>query len=328
MPTGRGLPLLVSVRGLDLVLLHRSRGASEPSLAPSRTIELHGQTVSFVEAGSGPVLLLLHGITSSSRTWGAVLPLLAERFTVLAPDLLGHGASGKPRGDYSLGAYASSIRDLLLALGHERATVLGHSLGGGVALQFAYQFPERLERLILVSSGGLGREVSILLRAATLPGAEYVLPVLSGRPVRDVTAASLRALGKLGLRPNADGIGIGEGFGSLGDVEARRAFLHTARSIIEPSGQRVSAADRLYLAAWLPTLIVWGERDRMIPVAHGRAAAEAMPDSRLEIFEDAGHFPFNDDPERFARVVTDFMGTTEPPPFDADRLRDLLRPPS
>jgi len=314
------------VRGLDLVLLHRSRDASEPSFEPSRTIELHGQTVSYVEAGSGPVLVLLHGITSSSRTWGAVLPLLAERFTVIAPDLLGHGASGKPRGDYSLGAYASSIRDLLIALGHDRATVLGHSLGGGVALQFAYQFPERLERLALVSSGGLGREVSILLRAATLPGAEYVLPVISGRAVRDATTASLRALGKLGIRPNADGIGIGEGFGSLGDVEARRAFLQTARSIIEPSGQRVSAADRLYLAAWLPTLIVWGERDRMIPVAHGRAAAAAMPDSRLEVFEEAGHFPFNDDPERFARVVVDFMETTEAPTFDADRLRDLLRP--
>ncbi|MDA0183656.1 alpha/beta fold hydrolase [Solirubrobacter phytolaccae] len=308
------------------MLLHRARGADEPLFEPSRTIELHGQTVSYVEAGSGPVLVLLHGITSSSRTWGAVLPLLAEQHTVIAPDLLGHGASGKPRGDYSLGAYASSIRDLLIALGHERATVLGHSLGGGVALQFAYQFPERLERLILVSSGGLGREVSILLRAATLPGAEYVLPVISGRPVREATTTALRALGKLGIRPNADGVGIGEGFGSLGDVEARRAFLHTARSIIEPSGQRVSAADRLYLAAWLPTLIVWGERDRMIPVAHGRAAAAAMPESRLEVFEEAGHFPFNDDPGRFASVVSDFMATTEAPPFDAERLRELLRP--
>jgi pimeloyl-ACP methyl ester carboxylesterase len=294
-----------------------------------RTMELHGHPVSYVEAGSGPVIVLVHGITSSSRTWSTVVPLLAERHTVIAPDLLGHGASGKPRGDYSLGAHASNLRDLLLALGHERATVVGHSLGGGIALQFAYQFPERLERLALVSSGGLGREVSILLRAATLPGAEYVLPVLSGRPVRGVTSTAVKALGRFGIRPGTDAVGIGEGFGSLGDVEARRAFLHTARSIIEPSGQRVSASDRLYLASWLPTLIVWGENDRMIPVAHGRAAAEAMPDSRLEIFEGAGHFPFNEDPERFARVVTDFVATTDAPPFDAGRLRrQLLRPDS
>ena len=165
------------------------------------------------------------------------------------------------------------------------------------------------------------------MRAATLPGAEYVLPVLAGKPVRGLTTTGLKALGRLGIRPNADGIGIGEGFGSLGDVEARRAFLHTARSIIEPSGQRVSAADRLYLASWLPTLIVWGQRDRMIPVKHAYDAHEAMPDSRLEIFETAGHFPFNEDPERFARVVTDFVATTEAPPFDADRLRRQLTRP-
>lgn len=291
----------------------------------TRTIDLHGHPVCYVQAGRGPVIVLVHGITSSSRTWDAVLPGLAEHHTVIAPDLLGHGNSGKPRGDYSLGAHASNLRDLLLALGHDRATVVGHSLGGGIALQFAYQFPEHIERLVLVSSGGLGREVSILLRAATLPGAEYVLPVLAGRPVRTITSTASKALGRLGLKPSADRAGIGEGFGSLGDVGARRAFLHTARSIIEPSGQRVSASDRLYLAAWLPTLIVWGEKDRMIPVAHAHAAAEAMPDSRLELFANAGHFPFNEDPERFARVVTDFVATTRPPPFDAERLRHLLR---
>jgi pimeloyl-ACP methyl ester carboxylesterase len=289
-----------------------------------REIELHGHRVSYVEVGRGPVIVLMHGITSSSRTWRTVVPLLAEHHTVIAPDLLGHGASGKPRGDYSLGAHASNLRDLLLALGHERATIAGHSLGGGIALQFAYQFPERLERLVLVSSGGLGREVSILLRAATLPGAEYVLPVLSGRPVRGVTSTAVKALGRIGIRPGTDATGIGEGFGSLGDFEARRAFLHTARSIIEPSGQRVSAADRLYLASWLPTLIVWGEKDRMIPVAHAHAAAEAMPGSRLELFAGAGHFPFNEDPERFADVVTDFVATTDAPPYDAERLRRQL----
>jgi pimeloyl-ACP methyl ester carboxylesterase len=143
-------------------------------------VELHGQTVTYHRAGSGPVLLLVHGITSSSRTWREVMPALAEDFDVIAPDLPGHGRSGKPRGDYSLGAYASGLRDLLVVLGVRSATVVGHSLGGGIAMQFAYQFPERVERLVLVDSGGLGDEVSLVLRAATLPGAEFVLPLLFG----------------------------------------------------------------------------------------------------------------------------------------------------
>src|SRR6266545_6244135 len=143
-----------------------------------KEIELHGHRVAYRCAGEGPVIVLVHGITSTSSTWERVLPALAKRFTVLAPDLLGHGGSAKPRGDYSLGAYASGVRDLLIALGHERATFVGHSLGGGVAMQLAYQFPEHCEHLVLVASGGLGREITVLLRAASLPGSELVLPLL------------------------------------------------------------------------------------------------------------------------------------------------------
>ena len=289
-----------------------------------RTIDLHGHPVSYRMAGSGPVVVLIHGITSSSRTWERVVPALAEHHTVIAPDLLGHGESATPRGDYSLGAYASGVRDLLVALGFERATVVGHSLGGGIAMQLAYQFPERVERLVLVDSGGLGREVNLMLRAATLPGSEYVLPLLCASPLRDAARAVGRALGAVGLQPGADLQGMAEGFASLAAVDARRAFLHTARSIIDVTGQRVSASDRLYLAGGMPTLIVWGERDPMIPVAHARAAHEAMPGSRLEVFADAGHFPFNDDPARFAALLRDFVATTEPATHDEARLRRLL----
>jgi pimeloyl-ACP methyl ester carboxylesterase len=287
-------------------------------------IELHGHPVTYRCAGEGPALVLIHGITSSSQTWRAVLPGLAEHYTVIAPDLLGHGRSAKPRGDYSLGSYASGIRDLLLALGHPTATVVGHSLGGGIAMQLAYQFPERVERLALVSSGGLGREVNLLLRAATLPGAEYVLPLLCRAGLRVPVGAVAGLLGRVGWKPSADMQGMAEGFASLGEDGARRAFVHTARSIIEPSGQRVSAIDRLYLAEQMPTLILWGERDPMIPAAHGRAAQAAMPHSRLEIFEKAGHFPFNDEPARFVAVLHDFMETTEPAGFDEEHVRNLL----
>ncbi len=145
----------------------------------TKEITLHGHRVFYRSAGRGPVLVLVHGITSTSGTWSNVLPYLGERFTVIAPDLLGHGESAKPRGDYSLGAYAVSVRDLLIALGHHRVTVVGHSLGGGIAMQFAYEYPVFSERLVVVSSGGLGREVHPLLRAATLPGSELVLPLIA-----------------------------------------------------------------------------------------------------------------------------------------------------
>ncbi len=269
-------------------------------------------------------MVLLHGVAGTSATWDAVLPRLAERHDVLAPDLLGHGESAKPRGDYSLGAYANAVRDLLEALGESRATIVGHSLGGGVAMQFAYQFLERCERLVLVDSGGLGREVHPLLRAAALPGAALVLPWLSTTTSRGV-GALVRGLGRLGIRAGPDLDEIWRSFVSLEDPEARRAFIQTVRGVMDLSGQRVSAHERLYLAEVLPTLIVWGENDPLLPVKHARAAHAGIAGSRLEVFPGAGHFPHRDDPERFAAVLGDFIRTTKPPPRRAKRLGDLLR---
>jgi pimeloyl-ACP methyl ester carboxylesterase len=287
-------------------------------------ITIHGHRVAYQEAGDGPVLLLVHGITSSADAWREVIPILAEDHLVIAPDLLGHGRSAKPRGDYSLGAYASGIRDLLLALGHDRATVVGHSLGGGVAMQFSYQFPERTERLALVSSGGLGEEVHALLRAATLPGSEFVLPLLASRRLLDAGQWVAQALGRVGLRAGSDVAEMARGYASLADRDARAAFVHTLRSIIDPGGQRVSARDRLYLAAELPTLIVWGDRDPILPAAHGREAQKLIPGSSMEVVPGAGHFPMLDDPLRFARILGDFIAETEPAWLEADDLRDRV----
>src|SRR4051794_40375708 len=206
---------------------------------------LHGHAVSYRTAGSGPPLVLLHGIANSSQTWEPVADQLAQRFTVIAPDLLGHGASATPRGDYSLGAHASGVRDLLTALGHERVTVVGHSLGGGIAMQFAYQFPERTERLGLVSSGGLGREVHLVLRAAALPGADWVLPVLTSARVIGFGRQVAAALKKGRLAPDGDVAVLAQGFASLDSTGSRQAFLHTVRAVIDVEGQRVSANDRL-----------------------------------------------------------------------------------
>ena len=287
------------------------------------SVRLHGHRVCYRKAGAGPAIMLIHGVTSSSENWDRVIDLLAEEFTVVAPDLIGHGESAKPRGDYSMGAYASGVRDLMLALDIDTATFVGHSLGGGVAMQLAYQFPERCERLVLVSSGGLGREVSPMLRAATLPGSEFVIPLLfkagligAGRTVGSV-------MGRLGIKPGTDLEEIARGWATLADHEAMSAFVHTLRASVDPTGQRVDARDRLYLAGEGPTMIIWGERDRIIPAHHGREAHTLIPGSRLEVMPRAGHFPHRDDPLQFVSLLRDFIEETEPGMVDYERLRDL-----
>jgi pimeloyl-ACP methyl ester carboxylesterase len=287
-------------------------------------ISLHGHRVNFNIAGRGPAVVLIHGVAGRATQWDDVARLLAARHTVIAPDLLGHGESAKPRGDYSLGAHASGIRDLLVGLDVEHASVVGHSLGGGIALQFAYQFPERCDRLVLVSSGGLGGDVHLLLRAATLPGSEFVLPLLAHRRLLELAASLPRVLGRIGIRTGPDLTEMFQGYQSLSTPEARNAFIHTLRSVIDPTGQRINASDRLYLAAKMPSLIVWGARDRIIPVAHAQPTHEGMPGSVLELFDQAGHFPHLDDPVRFARTLQAFFDETTPARLDARTMRGLV----
>jgi pimeloyl-ACP methyl ester carboxylesterase len=287
-------------------------------------IELHGHRVCFRLEGEGPVIVLIHGITGRSEQWEPAIEHLAADHTVLAPDLLGHGGSAKPRGDYSLGAYASGVRDIMVALGHDRATVVGHSLGGGIAMQFAYQFPERCERLALVSSGGLGREVHPLLRASTLPGSEWVMPWLMHARVLGAGEAIGRMIGFLRLQAGTDLAEVARGFASLNDAEARDAFIAAMRAVLDPGGQRVSALDRLYLTESLPSLLVWGANDPIIPPEHGRAAHELMPGSRLELLDGVGHFPQLEDPYGFARLLAEFIAETEPAELNATTIREKL----
>jgi pimeloyl-ACP methyl ester carboxylesterase len=287
-------------------------------------IELHGHRVTYREVGEGPVLVLIHGVTGNLQTWDETLPWLADRFTVVTPDLLGHGLSAKPRGDYSLGAFASGIRDLLGALGHFRATVVGHSLGGGIAMQMAYQFPEHCERLVLVSSGGLGEEVSIVLRAASLPGSELVIPLIAHNSVIEAGRIVGRWLDAIGLGVGPDKAELARGYASLSDPEARTAFIHTMRAVIDYQGQRVSARDRLYLTEALPSMLLWGARDSIIPVEHGERAHEEMPGSWLEVFEQAGHFPHVSEPRRFARKLIEFVEATAPAELDNVKMREVL----
>jgi pimeloyl-ACP methyl ester carboxylesterase len=290
-----------------------------------RHLTINGQPVAYRLAGHGPAIVLVHGLASSSAAWRRAGPLLAARHTVLAVDLLGHGQSAKPRGDYSLGAHASGIRDVMVALGMERATFVGHSFGGGIAMQLAYQFPERCQRLVLVASGGLGKEVTPLLRAVALPGAEFVMPLVLSARVHSALLAVGARLGRLGLRLDEAKSEIWTNYTALTSPEGRLAFVSTVREVIDLAGQRVSAHDKLYLAAAIPTLIVWGDRDTIIPVSHGEAAHAAIPGSRLEILDGCGHFVPVQDAERLAALVTDFIATTEAAEANALAFRAALQ---
>jgi pimeloyl-ACP methyl ester carboxylesterase len=286
---------------------------------------VHGYRRVYRIAGSGPPLLLIHGIGDSSATWRTVLPALARKHLVIAPDLLGHGRSAKPRADYSVAAYANGMRDLLGVLGIDRVTLVGHSLGGGVAMQFAYQFPERTERMVLVASGGAGRGVSPLLRAATVPGASIALAGTQLPGARLAIGAVVGLLSRLDRGLGLDARDLRRVVEALPDARARAAFIRTLRAVVDWRGQVVTMLDRCYLARGMPTMLIWGSRDSILPVGHAYQARAAMPGSRLEIFDGAGHFPFRTDPLRFVSLLEQFCATTTPAEWGVDDWRQLLR---
>ncbi len=309
-----------------------SRSAAAPALQrPSTTasrrhfITLHGQRLAYLEAGEGPPLLLIHGIAEAAWAWEVIIPALAREHRVIAPDLLGHGRSAKPRGDYSLGNQATLMRDLMISLDIDHATLVGHSLGGGITMQFAYQYPERCDRMVLIASGGLGQDVTFLLRSLGLPGADLVAPLFLSNTTRDTMLGVARWLGRRGLKPSPGQKAMWRSYAGLTEPATRAAFIATVRAVIDQRGQRVSALERLYLAQNMPTLLLWGEKDRVIPVSHARSAHEEMPGSRLEVIGDAGHFVQLERPQRVAELILDFLASTKPARITAADMRDVMR---
>ena len=288
-------------------------------------VSVHGHERAFVDVGSGPVVLLLHGIGANLHTWDGVIAGIVDRgYRVIAPDFLGHGSSAKPRADYSLGGFANGMRDLLTLLGIDRVTTVGHSFGGGVAMQFAYQFPERTERVVLVGSGGLGRDVHPVLRALTLPGSSFALAAGVTPPVRKLGWPAMRLIQRTGWSPAADFaemINVQEG---LRDPAARTAFLHVLRAAVDWRGQVVTMVDRAYLAAEMPMCVIWGARDSVIPVSHASEARRVFPDTQVVIFDRSAHFPHRDEPARFVDVLTGFIADTAPAKAPRHAWRQLM----
>jgi pimeloyl-ACP methyl ester carboxylesterase len=274
-------------------------------------LDLHEDRIAYRDTGQGPALLLIHGMAGSSATWEAITPRLAKNYRVIAPDLLGHGKSAKPRGDYSLGAFAVWLRDLLDELEVERATVIGQSLGGGIALQFAYQHRDYCERLALIGSGGLGPDLSPMLRILSAPGTELVLPLVAPQGVLTLGNKLGSWLTSAGIQAPRAGQ-MWQAYSSLSDSQTRQAFLRTLRSVVDHRGQAVSALNKLHLTTDLPTVLIWGDHDRIIPVAHAYAAHDALMGSRLEVLEGVGHFPHVESPTAVADILESFIASTTP----------------
>ncbi len=274
-----------------------------------RLVHLHGRDVAFRQLpGAGTPIVLVHGIGSSSETWLDIPERMnAMGAHVVAVDLPGHGESSKAPGDYSLGSLASTLRDLIDHLGFERVHLVGHSLGGGVSMQFAYQFPDRVDALVLESSGGLGEEAFSGLRAAALPGSELAIRWAINR--RTLTGAKWlgERLARVGITPHALSPRALETVGWLGEEDRRSAFLATLRSVVSPRGQTVSALDKLHLMAAERVLIIWGDKDPMIPMKHGVHAHALLPGSRFVVFPGATHESHLHDPQRYADLVVEHV---------------------
>ena len=271
-------------------------------------LDLHGERIAYLDEGCGEAIVLLHGLAGSSETWRSLIGPLSRKYRVVAPDLLGHGNSTKPRTDYSLGALSVLIRDVLDELGITRATFVGHSLGGGIAMQFVYQHPDYVQRLVLINSGGLGPDVGMLLRLASLPGAELVLPIIAAKRLLDPGERVWSLMRKAGIE-SPRGEEMWRHYRSLSDGPTRQAFLRTVRGVIDHRGQAVSALNRLNTRMNFPVMAIWGDRDAMIPVAHAYAAQQIRPDVRVEVLTDVGHFPHAERPGEVAELIEDFIAS-------------------
>ena len=325
------LPTRARVDRRELAKRRGARRTVEVAGVTRREILLHGHRLVYRIAGKGSVVLLVHGLFEDSLTWRKVIAGLARTHTVIVPDLFGHGASDAPPDiDYSLGGHAGTLRDLLDVLGYHRVTIVGHSLGGGIALSFAYNYPARVRRMALISSGGLGREVHPLLRALALPGSGPALRLLTLGPMLGLLGGVARLARTAGAHGPARAVrALQIMLTTVSERDRRAALIRTLRSVIGCRGQCVCALDRLYLLRRLPTLLLWGTRDRMIPARHASVARVSNPGAELVLLEGVGHLPQLTRAELVTERLSSFInGAAARGPVVADNRVCEASPPS
>jgi NTE family protein len=276
---------------------------------------LHGSRVVYRTVGEGQPIVLIHGLLDSGATWRKVAPILALNHRVIVPDLLGHGdTDGPERADYSVVSHALMVRDLLDDLGIAQATVVGHSLGAGVALALAHACPERVERLAIVSAGGIGQELTPALRFVAAPGADFAVRAVGSRPVVATLRALSWLLSVLGARRPARGVlESTRMLERLADAGRRSAFLQSARAVIDLRGQK-SSAMRYFDTYRMPLCVLWGTRDRVIPARHAELIRAARPDAHIVLLDGVGHSPQLAQPTFVAEALHEWLGRRRPRP--------------
>ncbi|MEE9284685.1 MAG: alpha/beta fold hydrolase [Dehalococcoidia bacterium] len=278
------------------------------NLPEDRYTSVDGHRLRYWDEGSGPPLLLLHGLGNSTLVWHQAMAGLAQRFRVVAVDLPGHGYSDMPRGHFPLSEAAGLVALFMRQVGAERFHVAGNSMGGVIALELGLGYPQRVTGLVLVDSAGLGRSIAWILRILSLPGIGEYLDRPSPKQVRQLLRTILYDPGLI-----SDAL-VDEMYRQRSRPGAAKWLLRFLRTGVNVAGQRrsIQRQDQLHRLR-PPLLILWGRQDRIVPVAHAHAAAARQPAARLHVFDRCGHWPQMEHTDEFIRVVSNFLHAAEGP---------------
>ncbi len=273
----------------------------EPALT-MHSRRVRGHLLHWAEMGTGPAIVLLHGICDSHRTWLKAAPLLARNHRVIMLDLAGHGLSDRPNASYALEWHARLVGTWLDALGLAEVDVVGHSYGGGVALWMALlNIKTRIRKLALVAAGGLGKDVSFGLRLAALP---LIVEHLGQPFMARATRIAMRVIANKIFDRNE----VTHLAAMNAAAGSARAIARTLRDVIGLRGQQRHIRDRQEdLAALPPVGLFWGDRDPVIPMSHGTQAQEIFGGAQLTRFSACGHFPHREQPREFAAALERFI---------------------
>jgi pimeloyl-ACP methyl ester carboxylesterase len=254
----------------------------------TKTTKIDGREVLYYTAGQGEPLVVIHGGGGDARTWLANMEVLAEKYTVFAPDLPGYGGSAPLEGAYYIPELTRFVKKFAECLGLEKFYLMGHSLGGGVALNFAISYPGKVRKLVLVSSLCLGSEIALWLRVLSLPGL-------------------IKALGSVFSAFMAGIKWIARQLNPARYIMALSPSAMTVGGRISTFHQQTLSLEKRLPEVKMPTLVVWGSRDPVVPVMQAYRAALAIPNCMVKVFEKRGHNVHRDELKEFSCILTQFL---------------------